>query len=238
MMRGPHSTRVVVVDDHTLFAESLKIALSVEGYDGRLVALPFGGRSHSALLSSILRMEPRVVLLDLDLGPYGNGVRLVQPLTCAGVAVIVITSSAERPRWGEALRYGARRVLSKSTPLEEILATVRKVNDGRPVLPREERDELLAEWHHQHVWINDVRGRLEMLTHREAEVLSHLMEGRPVRDIAQTSVVSVATVRTQVKSILAKLEVSSQLAAVGLAHQVEWQPPAPPHIPAQRRPIA
>ena len=46
-----------------------------------------------------------------------------------------------------------------------------------------------------------------------------------MRDIAQTSVVSVATVRTQVKSILAKLEVSSQLAAVGLAHAVNWRAP-------------
>ena len=46
------------------------------------------------------------------------------------------------------------------------------------------------------------------------------MEGHTVRDIARISVVSEATVRTQVKSILAKLEVSSQLAAVGLAHEI------------------
>ena len=45
-------------------------------------------------------------------------------------------------------------------------------------------------------------------------------------DIARNRVVSEATVRTQVKSILAKLEVSSQLAAVGLARSVGWQPPA------------
>ena len=43
-----------------------------------------------------------------------------------------------------------------------------------------------------------------------------------VRAIAQDSVVSEATVRTQVKSILGKLEVSSQLAAVGLAHRMGW----------------
>ena len=57
------------------------------------------------------------------------------------------------------------------------------------------------------------------------EVLGALMRGAPVREIARTSVVSEATVRTQVKSILAKLEMSSQLAAVGAAYKVGWHPP-------------
>jgi DNA-binding NarL/FixJ family response regulator len=52
------------------------------------------------------------------------------------------------------------------------------------------------------------------------------MNGQPVRDIARQSFVSEATVRTQVKSILAKLGVTSQLAAVGAAHQAGWRPPA------------
>jgi len=61
---------------------------------------------------------------------------------------------------------------------------------------------------------------------REAlQVLGRLMEGRNLHDIAVLFVVSEATVRIQVKSILAKPRVSSQLAAVGLAHQVGWPPP-------------
>lgn len=238
MMRSPHSTRLVIVEDHALFSESLQVALGIEGYDVRLATPSAHGRSHAGLLAQILRVEPRVVLLDLDLGAFGNGVRLVQPLTLAGVAVIVVTGSAERPRWGEALRYGARKVIPKSAPLEEILATVRKVNEGRTVLSREERDELLAEWHRHRAWVSGVRDRLEQLTRREAEVLALLMEGQQVSDIAQESVVSVATVRTQVKAILAKLGVSSQLAAVGLAHQVGWEPQTFVGIPQQRRPIA
>jgi two-component system nitrate/nitrite response regulator NarL len=49
--------------------------------------------------------------------------------------------------------------------------------------------------------------------------------GRPVREIALASFVSVETVRTQVKSILSKLEVTSQLAAVGAARMAGWHPP-------------
>jgi DNA-binding NarL/FixJ family response regulator len=73
-----------------------------------------------------------------------------------------------------------------------------------------------------------VRERLDLLTVREAEVLGLLMTGLAVRDIADASVVSEATVRSQVKSILSKLEVSSQLAAVGLAHRVGWTAPGIP----------
>ena len=54
-------------------------------------------------------------------------------------------------------------------------------------------------------------------------MLAALIEGRTVRAISEVSVVSEATVRTQVKSILNKLEVSSQLAAVGMANQVGWK---------------
>ena len=67
-----------------------------------------------------------------------------------------------------------------------------------------------------------LRDRFARLTHREREVLGALVDGHGVHDIAASDVVSEATVRTQVKSILAKLEVSSQLAAVGLAHRMGW----------------
>lgn len=238
MIQSPHTTRVAVVDDHALFAESLKVALEIEGYDVRLATPNVNGRSQAALLSTILHLEPRVVLLDLDLGTLGNGARLVHPLTRAGIAVIVITASRERPTWGEAIRYGARTVMCKSAALEDILATVRRVNEGRRVLSREDREEYLTLWHQQRAWVNDVRQRLEQLTNRESEVLAMLMDGSQVGEIAQSSYVSVATVRTQVKSILAKLEVSSQLAAVGVAHQVGWAFHDAARVPSPRRPIA
>ena len=114
-------------------------------------------------------------------------------------------------------------MLAKSQPLRDILATVRRIVAGLPVMDREEREELLAEWAGSASSHQGVRERLDLLTVREREVLGHLMKGRAVREIAGLSVVSEATVRTQVKSILAKLEVSSQLAAVGMAHEIGWR---------------
>jgi two-component system nitrate/nitrite response regulator NarL len=217
--------RITIVEDHVLFAESLELALTFEGYDVRRVTVPEKRQSPGALIATLLRRRPRVVLLDLDLGQFGEGEQLIAPLARAGINVIVVTASVDRARWGEAVRYGARKVLPKSSPLSEILATVRRINQGLQVMTHEEREDLLREWATDRTAIIEMQARLDTLTVREREVLAYLMKGQTVREIATECVVAEATVRTQVKSILAKLEVTSQLAAVGVAHRVGWRPP-------------
>ncbi len=126
--------RVLILEDHVLFAEALELALSVEGYDVRRVPVPEDERAPAAVLAAALRLRPRVVLLDLDLGGFGDGSRLISPLARAGCNVIVVTASTDRSRWGEAIRFGARKVLPKSRPLNEILAAVRRINQGLAVM--------------------------------------------------------------------------------------------------------
>ena len=215
--------RVLIIDDHVLFAESLELALSLEGYDARRLELPTEGGSMATLRSLALRANPRTVLLDLDLGRFGDGVNLIGPLAKAGINVVVLTASEELGRWGGCMRLGARRVLPKSGALQQALATVRRLHQGLPVTSRDELETLLDAWARERQAHDDLRRRLDLLTPRERQVLGALIEGRTVRAISQESVVSEATVRTQVKSILNKLEVSSQLAAVGMANQVGWK---------------
>lgn len=217
------SHRVLIIDDHMLFAESLELALSLEGYDVRRLALPEEGGSMATLRSLALRASPRTVLLDLDLGRFGDGMNLIAPLARANANVVVLTASDDKGRWGGCMRQGARKVLSKSGALQEALATVRRLHQGLPVVNREELESLLDAWANERLVTEDARRRLELLTPRERQVLDALIEGHTVRAISKESVVSEATVRTQVKSILGKLEVSSQLAAVGMAHQVGWR---------------
>lgn len=222
--RPRRSVRIAIVEDHTLFAESLDLALAMEQYDVRRVPVADLGTPR-AVLTAVLRMRPDIVLLDLDLGDVGDGGRLVTPIARSGAAVVVVTASPDQARWGECLWYGARKVISKGRPLNEILATIRRLSQGLSVTNLQERDALLQAWQSDRREHEALRANLDRLTTRESQVLGMLMEGRTVSDIAAASVVSVATVRTQVKSILAKLEVSSQLAAVGLAHAVDWHPP-------------
>lgn len=225
--------RVLIIEDHTLLAESLDLALSMEGYDVRRLPLPQSG-SLATVRSLATRANPRIVLLDLDLGSFGDATPLIGPLAQTGANVVVVTASSELNRWGACIRAGARKVLSKDQPLQEILATVRRLHQGLAVTTPEEVETLLGHWRRERAATEDMRRRLDQLTPREREILGCLIAGLTVREISHRWVVSEATVRTQVKSILAKLEVSSQLAAVGLANHVGWRSPTPctplPHL--------
>lgn len=217
--------RVVLVDDHSLFAESLEMALRLEGYDAHRLALLRPDGSKPSLASEIPKLRPRVLLLDLELGPHGDGTELIRPMSDLGIAVVVLTGSTDRARWGAAISHGAKRVVSKLAPLHEVVGTVRRIFDGLPVMSRAEREELLEHWREEESVLREAHERLSRLTPREAEVLGCLMSGRQVSDIAKDRFVSESTIRTQVKSVLAKLQVGSQLTAVGLAHRAGWRPP-------------
>lgn len=215
--------RVLIIDDHVLFAESLELALSLEGYDVRRLDLPADGGSMATLRSLTLRANPRTVLLDLDLGRFGDGMNLIAPLARAHINVVVLTASDDIGRWGGCMRLGARKIVPKSGALQQALSTVRRLHQGLPVTSSDELEMLLSAWAQQRREHDELRRRLDMLTPRERQILGALIEGRTVRAISEQSVVSEATVRTQVKSILSKLEVSSQLAAVGMANHVGWK---------------
>ena len=68
---------VLIVEDHRLFAEAVDLALRVAGYDVRRVEVPADPGSPGALVTAIVRQQPVVVLLDLDLGRFGDGVQLI-----------------------------------------------------------------------------------------------------------------------------------------------------------------
>jgi two-component system, NarL family, nitrate/nitrite response regulator NarL len=217
--------RVTVVDDHALFAESLVIALEASSFDACSV-IPDSRTTLKQLSKAIVSSRPDIVLLDLDLGVAEDTMQLLSALASRNVRVFVVTASLDRVRCGEALATGARAVISKSAPFAQIVEAVTRTRDGLPVMMRAERDALLGVYQEAAESRRELHARFSMMTRRETEVLGQLMAGRQVSEIARTGFVSESTVRTQVKAILAKLQVSSQLTAVGLAHQLGWRPPA------------
>jgi DNA-binding NarL/FixJ family response regulator len=217
--------RVTIIDDHVLFAESVALTLEADGYVVKRLDMTSPPATLASVLAVALRTVPRIVLLDLDLGRVGDGTRLVAPLTAAGASVIGLTATTDLAEWGECLHRGAKTVLSKAAPLCEVMSTLRDVCDGRPVVVPEERRRLIDLALEERAHDREIRARLDSLTRREKETLGALMSGSQVSDIAAARVVSEATVRTQVKSILAKLAMSSQIAAVGSAFRVGWRPP-------------
>lgn len=217
--------RITIIDRHTLFADSLALTLEREGFIVTAIELDGPDASLATVLASGLRSAGRLVLLEQCLGRIGNGTRLIAPLAASGAAVVLLTESRDRFQWGEAVRQGAKDVLHKTCSLERVVTTARRVRDGLPLMPAEQRATLVVAALADQEELRVIRGRLARLTPGEMEILAALMAGAQVREIARTRVVVETTVRSQVKSILAKLETRSQLAAVGAAYRVGWRLP-------------
>lgn len=215
---------VLLVEDHELLAQSLGVALEAEGLAVVLAPLAQG----VDVLALAAEHRPSVVLLDLDLGEErAGGEALVPGLTALGARVVVVSGATDVLRLGTCLELGAVGVLSKSRPFEDVLDAVLAARDGEPVMRDGDRQDLLAGMRRRRTQENERLAPFERLTRREREVLGLLMDGTPAESIARHFVVSEATVRTQIRGVLTKLGVSSQLAAVAEARRLGWEGSAP-----------
>jgi DNA-binding NarL/FixJ family response regulator len=200
---------VLVIDDHAIVATSLVLALRGQGFPARRSQVT----SEAVILAEAETGERGLALLDMDLGLDVDGADLVVPLRAAGWQVLVVTGSSSRNRIAAAIVAGAIGWVSKAAPFEQLLQAAVNAAAGRSTLSERERHELFELARGD----QDRTRLLDRLTTREREVLDRLAAGQRAAKVAEEFVVSVATVRSQIRSILAKLEVGSQLEAVALA---------------------
>jgi len=209
----------MVVDDHVLLAQSLGVALSGEGVQ---VVRP-DDLQLSSVLDAARRLRPSVVLLDLHLDDDVLSLPVIPGLAELGATVVVVTAERDPACLGECIEAGAAGVIVKTASFEELADAVRAAVAGEQVMAPGAREELLAALRRRR---QDERGRLaafERLTRREREVLHALMQGWTADVMAEQWFVSMATVRSQIRAVLQKLVVHSQLAAVAAAREAGWQ---------------
>ncbi|HUH07012.1 MAG TPA: response regulator transcription factor [Egibacteraceae bacterium] len=210
---------MLIVEDHELLAQSLSFALRAEGLGAALVM----SDSAEAILAAQREHEAQVVLLDLDLGVFGSSVQLIEPLRAGGANVVMLTGATDRIRLAECLEAGAVGIVAKSAPFDELVIAVRRAVSETALMSAHERATLLDELRRHRAAERASHEPFERLTGREGEILDALIDGRQAEAIAQDSFVSVATVRSQIRSVLMKLGVNSQLAAVALARRAGWR---------------
>lgn len=210
---------VFVVDDHELLAQSVCYAFTARGLQAR----PLPVSTVDALVGAVREQHPDVVLLDLQLGgAVGSGASLVRPFTDAGARVLVVSGVTDPVLVGEALEAGAVGYVCKSEPVDAVLDVAEQVVRGQQVMGPAERAAYLTALRRHRAEEAAAREPFDRLSVREREVLRAICDGASVAAIAAASYVAVATVRSQVRAILVKLGVGSQLEAVALAHRHGW----------------
>ena len=104
------------------------------------------------------------------------------------------------------------------------MACLDDVLDGESLIGRATREAMLDELRIERASLRRALSPFEQLTIREREVLAALVDGLSADEIAETQYVALTTVRSQIRSVLQKLGVRSQLAAVAHANRVGWKP--------------
>ena len=200
--------RILIVDDHTLFADAIAIQLEDVGME--VVGRAANG---TQAIEEARRTEPDVVLMDLALPDQsglsaGRAILEERPTT----RVVVLTALEDRAVADEALRLGFRGYLTKDTPVARFVEAIGSVCEGEIVLPQRLRATARRPGGDA-----DVALLASLLTSREREVLALLVEGADGGTIAGRLGISRNTVRTHVQSILTKLQVHSRLEAATFA---------------------
>jgi DNA-binding NarL/FixJ family response regulator len=210
---------VLIVEDHELLAGTMAMALRQQGFEVHAAA----GPSSDDVVAAARRLVPVLVLLDLELGPpLGSGLDLIRPLVDAGARVVMVTGVSDRARLGACIEAGAAGVVSKGAGFTVLMDAVERAAGGLPILAEVERLALLDEARRRRRADHDRLAPFDALSPREQAVLRRLMAGESAETIADRSYVSLTTVRSQIRSVLLKLGVNSQLAAVALARQAGW----------------
>ena len=203
--------RVLIVDDHPLTRDALATLLAGNDFD--VVGQASDGQEAVELAG---QLRPQLVLLDLSM-PGVDGLSALPGLRDAvpDAEVIVLTASGTEDNLLAAIRAGAAGYLLKSEPPDRIVDFLRGVARGEAALSGEVARRLLdqvREGGHRNGGVpDDIAGALSA---REVEVLLLLDEHLGTDDIAKRLFISEHTVRSHVKSLLHKLNVSSRREAL------------------------
>lgn len=202
------TTRLLIVDDHSMFADSLSMALSTESDMTVVGTAPTLARARAMIVSE----APDVVLLDHRL-PDGLGVDSIHELKelRPSAKIVVLTAVAEDAMLVTATEAGCAGFILKTSPLDELVAAVRTAAAGEIMVSSELLARLLNRLHHR----DDEPAH--DLTGREREILALIAEGLTNGAIAKRLFISVNTVRNHVQNILAKLDAHSKLEALSIA---------------------
>jgi len=201
--------RVMIVDDHAMVRKGLAAFLKTEpGID--LVGEARDGRE---AIEYCDQLKPNVILMDLIMPDLG-GVAATRTIhqRWPNVQVIALTSFQEKELVQDALQAGAIGYLLKNVSGDELCEAIRQAYGGRPTLAPEAVQALIQP-------PSEAESMAADLTRREQEVLALLVKGMSNPEIAERLVISRATVKVHISSILSKLEVSSRAEAISLAIQ-------------------
>lgn len=207
-------TTVLLVDDHPLFLDGVRAALSTAP------DLEVVGEAHDRreALEKAGDLHPDVVLMDLNL-PDGSGIDATRDILAVSpqTRILVITMSVDDDAVVAAMRAGARGYVVKGAGRSDLLQAVHTVSTGGAVFSPAVAERLGSFF--SGLAAQPGREMFPQLSEREREVLDQVARGRDNRAIARELFLSEKTVRNHVSTILTKLDATNRADAIARARR-------------------
>ena len=209
---------VVVVDDQALVRAGFRVLVN-SAPDLEVLGEAADGRE---AIEVVRATRPDVVLMDVRM-PVMDGLEATRRMTASplgsSVRILMLTTFDLDEYVYDALRAGASGFLLKDTPPEDLLAAIRVIAGGEALLAPSVTRRLIAEFASRPEPAGDLGETLAVLTGREREVLVAVAHGSSNAELADELHMSVATAKTHVSRILAKLGARDRTQLVVIAYQ-------------------
>jgi DNA-binding NarL/FixJ family response regulator len=208
--------RILLADDHNLFREGLAGIISTQP-DMQVVGEASDG------LEAIIKageLKPDLILMDIQM-PGCDGLEATQKIKAElpETIIVILTVRDEEEKLFKAIQHGAQGYLLKSIRSRELLEMLRGVMQGEAAISPLLAGRMLEEFRRlsQQPRLESPPDEFSSLTAREQEVLSLVAAGRSDKEISIQLSISLYTVKSHLRNILAKLQVNSWREAARLA---------------------
>jgi DNA-binding NarL/FixJ family response regulator len=199
----PEEISVLIVDDHEVVREGLRLSLSRASHI-RVIGEAGDG---AAAVGLVERRKPDVVIMDVRM-PGMDGLEATKEILKVqpDAAVLIFTAFSERSLLARGLESGAKGYILKEAPHDTLLRAIERIAKGEGYI-----DPALMP-----AFLSGKEGT-DMLTAREREILQLLADGMSNADVAAKLFISQETVKSHVRHILTKLEADTRTHAVAIA---------------------
>ena len=199
----PDEITCLIVDDHEVVREGLRLSLSRASHI-RVIGEASDG---AEAISLVERRKPDVVVMDVRM-PGMDGLEATKEILkkVPGTAVLIFTAFSERALLDRALDSGARGYILKEAPHDDLLRAIDRIGQGGEYVDPALTPALISG-----------KGQTDMLTARERQILQLLADGMSNAEVAAKLFISQETVKSHVRHILTKLEADTRTHAVAIA---------------------
>lgn len=205
---------ILIADDHAIVREGLKQLFAIYP-DITVVAVATNG---AETLETLRKTEVDLLLMDMTMPGIG-GVELIERIKaqCPRLPVLVLSMHNEPQIARRALSAGAAGYLTKDSDPEVLLAAIRKVASGGRFIAPELAEAMVF------AGDADQTDPYELLSDRELEILTKLVRGKSINEIAEELCISSKTVSTYKTRLMLKLHLqnNAELVRYGLNHHLD-----------------